>query len=194
MATITTSFAPAAQMFPFDMDQLGGSSYGQYTAAPRGRVCFRVADGVIAAKGAGDVGFITCDCELPLGYAYIAEYIYCSIQCTADTGDADHYSNIGLLSYRLGDGQSTRFNQLISQGLFTDFTDSQKVWIPERLFPLPLFNDQGNTPNVDVEIIDDDGVNATVAGTFSVLACFMQFDIEQAYNLGINFPTPVQVR
>lgn len=195
MANIATDFSPDAVPFPFNSYPSGGVA-SAYTAIPRGRICYREPNGTIAAKIATNTGSVEVSAILPLGYAYILEYLFLSVRFATDLDDASHYADNGQLRFQLSDGQSTRHNNLLSEGLTPIELNagSLKTWNPVNAIPLPLYNLNANTMGVLAGVYDTDLVNATQAGVLSYFSCFLQYDIEQVFNLGVNFPIPIQVR
>lgn len=194
MANIAIDFNPVAEPFPFDTTPVGGEQF-ERSALPRARICFRVNEGAVAAKIATNTQTLRIANLLPRNYAYTLEFLYASI-LFGTAGDADHYEDVSWISTMLGDGQGRRNTEMFSQGsspglLMVGLT---KIWQPLNKFTMPIFNVQANPPSIDIQLFDSDAVNATASGSVSTLACFLQYDLEQAYNIGLNFPLPVQHR
>lgn len=193
MANIALTFTPDAVPFNFDFSSLGVAV--DRTAIPRSRICFRVNGDAVAAKIATNTQSIVIVNELPENYAYTLEFIYVSaLFNTSD--DVDHYTDVSYLAAKLGDGEGPRYTELISDGNAPGLLNVglQKVWHPLNKFNMPMFNEVGQFVAVELHLFDSDAVNATAAGTVSSLACFLQYDLEQAYNVAVNFPLPVQQR
>lgn len=196
MANIVLADSPTPQVFPFDMRPFGSGDILPMTAYPRARIIFRTAALTIVAKIATNTTSINSTCILPSDYGYVLEYAYQSVELPTDLDDADHFADNGAIRFQLGDGQSSRTNQSKSAGLTALGLNagSQKIWCPDCTYPLPLFNVAGNVVTVVFDIWDTDIVNATIEGDYFLLASFLQYDLEQIYKLGVNFPQPVQVR
>lgn len=193
MANVAIAFVPIVTPFAFDTSPIGGN-YLNKTALPRARICFRLNAGVVAAKVGGNTQSLTVACSLPPNFAYTLEYVSAHIA----VDECVNYSDIGFLSTTLGDGQGIRLSEMFSDGISVFAPPSSiletKMYAPVNKFPMPIYNDQGNTPAMDIALFDNEGTNSTSAGTLSALACFLQYDIEQVYNVGINYPVPVQLR
>jgi len=196
MANIAIAFAPDPTPFQFDLVPFAPGGLLPKTAVPRGRMSFRLQDETITAKIATNTTSIEASCLLPANFAYVMEYAYCSVRFLTDLDDADHFDSLGQIRFQLGDGQGTRHNQLFSEGVTPIELNagSTKIWCPVCAYPLPLFNTNANQVTVILGVYDSDAVNATIEGDFSLLASFLQYDIEQVFNLPVNFPLPVQVR
>lgn len=195
MAVIQTTINPVPRIEPFDMSPVGGAQLDK-TALPRARLVFRLNGEDILAKGAGDTGRVRVINSLPPGFAYTFEYAYITIVVPTSQTDADHYSDNSAIGFALGDGEGVRQSQLFSRGIMPAVTlaGSQKIWEPLNPYQPPLFNRTFTTGNITLDAWDDDGVNATAAAEVSSLVTLLQFDIEQIFNVGLNFPLPVQVR
>ncbi len=193
MANIALSLDPSATPFPFETFP-GGAL--QYSAVPRGRMVFRVNDQVIAAKIATNTTSIQITNTLPANYAYVLEWFQADVILATDTAEAAQFDAVGQIQFALGDGAGTRDSQLFSEGIYATTLNagSGRAWCALQGFPLPIFNVLGNAPAVTVRLNDSDVVNATVAGLLNATLSFLQYDLEQIFNLALNFPVPVQVR
>lgn len=194
MANVAVSLTPQPSFFPFALAYSGDVQ--EYTAMPRGRLVFRVNDSVIAAKDALNTTSIQVQNTLPAGYAYVLEWMQADILLATDAAEAAQFDAVGQLQFALGDGAGTRDNQLNSEGIYATTLNagSGRAWNAIAPFPLPIFNLLQNTPSVTIRLNDSDAVNATVAALFNSTLSFLQYDIEQVFNIGVNFPIPVQVR
>lgn len=193
MANIAIDISPTPGVFPFST--VGGFVL-PYSAVPRGRVVFRVNATVIAAKIATNTTSIRIRNILPPNYAYVLEWLQCDIDLPTDTSEASQFDAVGELRTLLGDGAGPRISQLFSEGVYATTLNagSGRAWCALQPYPLPIFNQLAGVPSVELRLFDADAVNATVAGTFSSTLSFLQYDIEQVFNLALNFPVPVQIR
>lgn len=192
MANIDLNPEPTPVMFPFHT--VPGAQL-PYTAAPRGRVTFRVNAVTIAAKIATNTTSIRIEMILPANFAYIFEYGTVQVAFPTNTGDADNYDSVGVGITRLGDGSGGRHNQLFSRGITGNTLNagSEKTWSVLDMYPSPLYNVDQIAPQLDYFINDTDA-GATVVGMVSSYASFLIYDIEQVFNAPLNFPLPVSVR
>ncbi len=194
MANIDITFTPPAAPFPFELD-IARSHYLEKTALPRGRVTFQQADGVVTAKIATNTTTVNVVCTLPANYAYVFEYASVQIAFDTDTADAANFENVGMMLVNLGDGLGGRRAQFFSRGQTGDSLNagSQIAWAPLNVFPSPIFNLQQNSPNLILRFYDTDA-GATEEGLLSAVVSLLQYDIEQIFNVGVNFPVPVSIR
>lgn len=194
MANIALTFAPEARPFPFDTDPIGGGVIDR-TALPRGRVTFQINDGAIAAKIATNTTTILTTCVLPANYAYTFEYASVQASFATSASDAANFESLGMMLVNLGDGLGGRRAQMFSRGAMNDglAVASQIAWEPLNVFPSPIFNTEGATPQVLLRFADLDA-GATVAGLLATVVSFLQYDIEQVFNVGVNYPVPVSNR
>lgn len=193
MANVGLTFPATMVPFPFDTSEL---SAPEKTAAPRARLLFRTVGEVVTAKSALDTTSVVVTNTLPPNYVYVIEHAHCVISFATDLDDADHFSNAGIMTLSIGDALGNRFEQLLSEGT-TPFglnAGSQKVWGPKDKYPMPIYNTRQSGLSISLSVWDTDLVNATQAGSLSSVVSVLQYDLEQVYNLGLNFPLPVQVR
>jgi len=192
MANVAIAVTVEGQLFPFSTapgDALRKSSL------PRGRVSYRMNDQVIAAKIATNTTSAVIKMNLPQNFAYIMEYLAADAIFATDVDDALKWDAMGFINVT-GIGMGGRVSQLFSEGQYATTLNagSGRAWGTIQPYPLPLFSVLGNTLTVEVNLADSDVVNATVAGLLNMSASFLQYDIEQIYNVDLNFPLPVQTR
>ena len=160
---------------------------------PRARIIFRSNDSVLA-KNAGDTKTLNLTCDLPVNYAYVTDHILVSMVLNGSTGALDHYANLAVQS--TSDGVNTAIsNQIRSQGEFSTngVTGEQKIYAPyDGHFHHVFFNQVGAQPSVTFQFTDTDAVNATAAFSLVSYVSFLQFDIQQAIDVGVNAPLPVR--
>lgn len=167
-----------------------------YSAVPRGRVTFRLNDQVIAAKIATNTTSAVIKLILPANYAYVQEYISSDVIFATDVDDALKWDALGEVRIT-GIGGGGRVSQMFSEGQYATTLNagSGRAWAPINPYPLPLFpGAAGSVMEIQVFFHDSDVVNACVAGLLNLSASYLQYDIEQIFNLGVNYPIPVQVR
>lgn len=193
MANIALTVTPPPIVFPFAT--LPGARL-PYSPVPRGRVVFRVNAQVIAAKIATNTTSIRVNCLLPANYAYVFEWMQANVILATDPLEASQFEAVGEMQFLLGDGAGARVTELCSDGVYhtTLNAGSGRAWKVVKQFPLPIYNLLQNNPSIEVRLNDADAVNATVAGLLSTTVSCLQYDIEQVFNVGVNYPVPVQVR
>lgn len=192
MANIAIDVTVPGELFPFSTAPgriLEGSAY------PRGRVSYRLNDEVIAAKIATNTTSAQIKMVLPRNFAYVLEYLSTDVIFATDVDDALKWDAVGFLNVT-GIGQGGRVSQLFSQGQYATTLNagSGRAWGTVQPYPLPLFTLVGSILQVEVRLNDSDVVNACVAGLLNMSASFLQYDVEQIYNMALNFPLPVQTR
>ncbi len=192
MANIDLNIQPAGALFPFAI--IPGDAFN-LSALPRARVQFRVNKTVITAKIATNTTSIRIECILPASYAYTFEFAAIDVAFPTDTDDAANYDDVGTVHVREGSGIGPRTTQLFSRGVSGETLNagSAKIWQEVAIYPALLYNLLNVAPQLDLEVNDRDA-GATVAGVVSSFVSFLQFDIEQIFNVNVNFPTPVAVR
>jgi len=193
MANILLDVSPLPVLFPFAT--LPGAGL-PYSAVPRGRVVFRVNSQVIAAKIATNTTSIRVRNILPANYAYVFEWAQADVILATDELEASQFRAVGELQFLLGDGAGARSVQLNSEGVYptTLNAGSGRAWSAVAPFPLPMYNLLQGAPSIEIHLNDSDAVNATVAGLLNTTVTCLQYDIEQVFNVGVNYPVPVQVR
>lgn len=195
MANVALAFAPAAQPFPFDLAPVPSTLLAK-SALPRGRITFQVTDGAITAKAMGNTTTITVTCTLPRNFAYTFEYLTCQLSFATSLTDAATIEDIGMMQFIRNDGVSGgRRAQLVSLGACADIdaAGSQVAYAPVNVFPSPIFNTRSLSPSILFRISDLDA-GATVAGLMAVTVSCLQYDLEQVFSVGVNFPLPVSIK
>lgn len=192
MANIAIDITVPGELFPFSTAPgtiLSGSSF------PRGRVSFRNNASAIAAKIATNTTSAVLKLILPPNFAYILEYLALDVNFPTDVDDAAKWDATGKLTMS-GIGNGGRISQLFSEGIYATTLNagSGRAWGTIQPYPLPLFSFGNAVLQAEARINDSDVVNATVAGTLSLSASYLQYDIEQIFNMPLNFPLPVQTR
>lgn len=195
MANVDLAFAPAPSTFPFDLSPVGGVLLPK-TALPRARLIFQINDGAITAKAMGNTTTITVTMTLPRNFAYSFEYLTVQLSFATSTSDAATYEDIGMMQFISNDGVGAgRRAQLVSLGACADIAaaGSQVAYAPVNVFPSPIFNTRSVTPSLLFRISDLDA-GATVAGLMAVTCSVLQYDLEQVFSVGVNFPLPVSIK
>lgn len=192
MANVAIDVTPPGELFPFSTAT--GSVLGQ-SPFPRGRVSFRLNDQVIAAKIATNTTSAVIKLVLPANFAYVLEYLSADVIFATDVDDALKWDAVGELRMT-GIGNGGRVSQLFSEGQYATTLNagSGRAWSTIQPYPLPLFSVASAVLEAQVLLNDSDVVNATVAGLLNLSASYLQYDIEQIYNMPLNFPLPVQTR
>ncbi len=192
MAEVAIAIVPTIgiQMF-------SGLPYGTNNIYPRARVIATTSTSV-AAKIATNTQTVTVNVNLPANYAYVMDSQFIAFRSAATPSDLSHYND--LATQRISpDGATTLvLNQLVApgEGLFLTNLAGMKVWqVPFGSgFGEVFFNRTGASPQVRYAMFDEDAVNATVALTANLYCTFLQYDIEQVTEVGVNAPQPVIVR
>lgn len=194
MANILIEATPEPRTFPFDVAPYAGGILDK-TALPRGRITFQILKTVIPAKIATNTTSINVENVMPANYAYVVEFATIQVNFPTSTSDAANFSANGIMQVRLGDALGTRRAGLFSRGISPAELNagSSQIWHPENYFPTPIFNLLGATPIVNLEVFDVDA-GATVVGELNTVVSVLQFDLEQIFNVAVNFPLPVSVR
>ncbi len=191
MALITTTYSVAAGNLILDRQGYIGYSDAErrFTSIPRGELSFSVKNGPITLSGVGDTQALDINCTLPPGFAYVLEDM--SIFNLGGV-DADAWGNFGECriintpprgawnqAFDLrSPGEYFQSGTTTAKSFFIPYNPFQKLIIPQGTCNLftSLFNDTTNQS----------------AMTFSYLARFWIFDIEQALHQPVNWPIPVR--
>lgn len=194
MANVVITATPEPRPFQFDVAPYAGGLLDK-TALPRGRITYQVLDQAITAKIATNTTQINVINVLPANYAYVVEFATIRVSFPTDTADAANFLPNGIMQVRLGDGLGARMAGLFSRGVTSSDINagSARIYHPENFFPSPVFNQRGDTPIINLEVFDTDA-GATVVGELNSVVSVLQFDLEQVFNVAVNFPLPVSVR
>lgn len=195
MADIQTDITPTVRRVQF----AGKRDPQGYN--PFARQIFNVEASAIAAKIATNTGTVTVTCSLPADYAYAFEFISSSIRIDASiVGDSDsvenYEDNAEALLYI--DGVAANSNRLYmphySRGAHNtvDNARSRKEWVIDQPYKSVFFNDAGAQPALVLVYEDSDASDATASGSMWFWASFLQYEIPQAYNVGVSAPVPVR--
>lgn len=194
MANVNINLVPVITTFPFDLDPVAGTLLMK-SALPRARLTFQVNDGAIAAKIATNTTTINITNTLPVNFAYVFEYCTVQVAFATSTSDAGTMDDTGAILVNLGDGAGGRRASLFSRGATADSlaAGSQIIYRSENVFPSPIYNSLSVTPTIILRLSERDA-GATVAGLLSSIVSVLQYDIDQVFNVGINYPIPVSLR
>jgi len=185
-AAQTITLAPIANAFG---DLPAGPEFSK-SSLPRACIEFSTAASTISAKSALDTNRLTIACTLPVNYGYVLSYLTMTI-FFASQGDIDNYQDVGNIDNNPQPAGSV--SAVLSAGSFTNpGTNFGKCFRAENPFKLPMFRRDGGAITFNTFLVDDDGVNATGAGTLLFYACFLQYDIAQMLNVALNAPLPVR--
>jgi len=190
MANISINVPGIISTFPFNT--LPGANL-QYSAVPRARIISVIVEEVIALKIAGNTTSIKVRNQFPKNYAYVFEFATIDVAFPTEPADASNFDGMGVCKIR--GGGPVRDLQLRSLGVagHTLNAGSARGYSIIDMFPSPIFNDEGTTPQIDLEINDNDAAE-TAAGTVTSYVSVLQFDLGQVFNVGMNFPLPVSIR
>lgn len=163
------------------------------TIYPRARVTFSIA-GTITAKIATNSTTVTVNFTLPANFAYVMERMAPQVTFATNIADAGHFNDVAFVSIGRDGASGTLFSsEMFSRGLsnIAGQGGSQKMWIPSYQDTGLFFNQDGIAPLCRLVLSDNDLVNATVVGTVTGQAQFLQYDLEQAISVMANAPQPV---
>lgn len=168
------------------------------TFLPRARIDFEVDNVTIAAKIATNETAIRILCTLPQNYAYVMDAVFLSINANGAIGDSDSVTNFQT-ECRMeidpgGSGQASRMVQLFTRGAMSvgsALANSSQTYEPSNLLRQVFFNTQGASPDIDIRLVDF-AAAATAAGVVNAHISVYQYDIEQAFFVSVNAPTPVR--
>jgi len=196
MASLQQAFDPIARVLPFAQRREPGA----YNDLPRARVDYDIDGEVVTAKATANTNRLRINCNLPNNYAYVLDNVFTFLKITGGLpGDADGIDNFESIAGGELDPigtAATRFMELFANGNFitgSGEADGGKIWTPQSLSKQIFFNTQGSQMNLRVFLVDGDNSNATLAGELTYHASFLQYDIEQAYNVAVNAPLPVRL-
>lgn len=187
MANTTNTFTPGSTI-----QQFSGLVLNSNNIYPRARVIFDSAE-TITAKGAGDTRTLFTEFSLPVNFAYIIDQLTLAV----NVNDSNNYDNNGLLTVNNDQvGSDNAVLPLLSEGFA--YADNQateiKVYRLINPFGEIIYNQDGGAPLVEAKLFDDDGTNATGAGSLNLYVSFLQYDIQQVQNVAVNAPMPVRSR
>lgn len=193
MANVAVAITLPVRSFPFIVPPgekvLGGS------AIPIARLSFQIFDSTIAAKIATNTTSIVVTATLPPNFVYTFEYATQHIIITDDTTEAGNFDDLSMLHILFGDGLGPRHANMVSSGItgVLGNAGSTKTWRPENAFPSPIFNQQGNSPAITIDLNDRDAGDTNEA-EYSAVISVLQYEFAQAFSYPLNFALPVSQR
>lgn len=113
----------------------------------------------------------------------------------ADQEDIDNWQDQAAIVHNFSTiGPGGNMSGLTANGSMNSLsTLFIKTYRPQNHFASPLWDEGGGTVTTEFRFSDNDGTNATAAGTILFFACFLQYDIVQALDTGINAPQAVRI-
>lgn len=164
---------------------------------PRARVTFQAAV-TIAAKIAGNTQTTRIQLDLPQNYAYAMDVMECAISSAAiaDTDQWENLQHITLQSSWLGGAYDNTVRQTMkSEGAvyYTDATQGLKSWQVVDKYT-EVFKLEESAPRLFVYLTDPEAVLDTIVCSLSYHFSFLQYDVNQAFNVRVNAPMPVSIR
>lgn len=195
MATTTTSFAPAATIKPFSgLDKIGNP----YRAiqVPRAEVLFKIFNEAYLVAESAEFQRITVTCVLPVNFSYVLADFSSRIIAI----DAEEWAAQGSLNLDDSDSTDRTFGfsqEVISNGPIDDLgTNATKVraFCPcgpflRAMLQSPLGS--GAAPPRLFHALSNPVADGA-AGTFTMYARFLQYDIEQTTHVEVNTPTLIR--
>lgn len=192
MAAVTTTITPTQSVF-----SLAGfrepAAENSYLA--RGLLSLVSQDDAIAAVGAGDNQFLQANINLPPNFAYVLLDFVISIKMNA--AGTINWGNNAELSMFNGVAGGTR-TQDIPIGLFSNgvahvATSNRelKIYKPWHIPTVPVKPANGmEQVSLNLQFFNETANDA--AATIDLWGSFLQYDINQVHNVGVNSPIPTR--
>lgn len=188
MAVVSQTITPTAEITSF-----AGLPRGDNNIYPRARIVF--ADNTqVALKLAGNTNTVSYSIALPANYAYRVDQFLINFFSGVSI-DVDNFDLLGKAIFQFAAAVNTLTVPLESLGVSSSGTiaGASQTWgIPQdQSFGEVFSNSSGAQPTLVAELFDNDGTNNTDALSALAYFSFLQYDIEQIVNVGVNAPQPV---
>lgn len=196
MAQVSQTVTPTPKLLPFT--GRGSLREADRSDLPRAKITWAFDDIVITAKIATNTNTFGVSMTLPANYAYALLNAEFTMQFDTDVDAADNFST-GTLTYFTANtggpafvGSEIRLGLVRHSTLTNDQAGSILVLTPNPTFKDVFFNQLGLSPLVLMHVLDTDGTNATAVGALKGEVSFLQFDLNQAFDVTVNAPSPVR--
>lgn len=188
MAIVVTSFTPQPEYFPYTGLP---DVYIPETSQAKGEVIFKLADGSVAATGAGDNQAIDIDCLLPGDYGYVLIDLAFSINTTAIGGDVEWADDLMCwFQDDQGANGSRMFEYAVglhAEGQSQSITD--RPWKAYRPLNMPTMVVTGQ-PLLTIQALNRTA--QTDLCQLNLYARFIQYTVTQQHHAQVNTPIPMR--
>ncbi len=192
MATVTTTIAPGARQFA-----LAGYSAGSATGYHARGICFFNANNEpVLLSGVGDNQRILINFTLPRNFAYSLECLSVGLTASTAAGTCNFGSNA---KFQMNDAVTgaDRKHEIVLGAFANGAANNNSTNLETKQYKLwnhwchPVIP----ASSADSIFTQFDVFNETAndgAYSLDIAASFLQYDISQVYNTGVNSPLPVR--
>lgn len=192
MATVTTTITPELDIFPLAGYVEPGASSSYYA---RGIAVFKSINAAIAAAGVGDNQHLVINFSLPQNFAFSLCNFTLGIRTNAaqtnNWGDNADFSmhDAATGASRTMDVQLGAYANGVTQTESTNLEiKNYKLW---NIWATPMKPVIGDAVYAALQIYNETANDG--AYTVDCTCSFLQFDINQIHNVGVNSPVPTRV-